>query len=372
MRLCAPLPAHAASCSCVLRSLCATSAGLSQRLSLSDQQQQRDVREAIQAAGQKTSQSGAFSDTSKDYAPGPSDTRWNPAKDPATVFLPAPPGLPPALALNKGKIKELFQGRELAQQPSQSKSDGWSGSLEAAAEGQYPPGFWGVVADGFDGKNVIDAGDVQMGEPGDSLHGSWRRAEAILEDSTTDAAGMEVDGSDEEPLQVNRANEAYVDSDTDEGSVDQDAGGDEEADDDEEAADGEEDEKAAAGGQEADDESSDREDYQDGEPPGVDADSAEVEATMKPSDDGMDLYRPRERSTSAVRTEPELDSEGNSPPCPVPAALTQDPASPMSVGRPRRLVGSSAGGGAKQTRVHIPVCDHPTVYACMLTGRLYI
>ncbi|KAI5890885.1 uncharacterized protein SCHCODRAFT_02579920 [Schizophyllum commune H4-8] len=317
----------------------------------------------------------AFSDTSKDYAPGPSDSRWNPAKDPATVFrnedggshapvgdqlvprLPAPPGLPPALALNKGKIKELFQGRELAQQPSQSKSDGSSGSLEAAAEGQYPPGFWGVVADGFDGKNVIDAGDVQMGEPGDSLHGSRRRAEAILEDSTTEAAGMEVDGSDEEPLQVNRANEAYVDSDTDEGSVDQYAGGDEEADEDEEAADGEEDEKAAAGGQEADDESSDREDYQDGEPPGVDADSAEVEATMKPSDDGMDLYRPRERSTSAVRTEPELDSEGNSPPRPVPAALTQDPASPMSVGRPRRLVGSSAGGGAKQTRVHIPDVD---------------
>ena len=51
-----------------------------------------------------------------------------------------------------------------------------------------------------------------------------------MEDGTTEAAGMEVDGSDQAPLQINRANEAYVDSDTDEGSVDQDAGGDEEAD----------------------------------------------------------------------------------------------------------------------------------------------
>ena len=29
----------------------------------------------------------ALSDTFQDYAPGPSDARWNPAKDPATVFV---------------------------------------------------------------------------------------------------------------------------------------------------------------------------------------------------------------------------------------------------------------------------------------------
>ncbi|KAL1688235.1 hypothetical protein GGG16DRAFT_127321 [Schizophyllum commune] len=314
MRLCVPLPAHAANCSCVLRSL-----------------------RAAPAVRVHFCLPPALPDTFQDYAPGPSDARWNPAKDPATVFRPAPLGLPPAPALNKGKIKELFQGRELSQQRRQLNSDGSRGSLEEAAAAQYPPGFWGVVVEGLDGKDAINAGDVQMGEPGDSLQVPRQRAEAILEDSTTEAAGMEVDGSDEAPLQVNRANEAYVDSDTDEGSVDQDAGGDEEADEDEEAADGEEDEKAAAGGEEADDESSELEDDQNGKPPGVDADNADVEGTTKPSDDGMDLYRPRERSTSVVRTEPELDSEGNSPPRPVPAALSQDPASPMSVRRPHRL-----------------------------------
>ncbi|KAL1663618.1 hypothetical protein GGF50DRAFT_89200, partial [Schizophyllum commune] len=178
----------------------------------------RVIRHSSAMSGKRSKPQAKRQVNLADYAPGPSDARWNPAKDPATVFRPAPLGLPPAPALNKGKMKELFQGRELTQQRRQLNSDGSRGSLEEAAAAQYPPGFWGVVVEGLDGKDAIDAGDVQMGEPGDSLHVPRQRAEAILEDSTTEAAGMEVDGSDEAPLQVNRANEAYVDSDTDEGS----------------------------------------------------------------------------------------------------------------------------------------------------------